>query len=170
MDQEQFESLYLRWETPLYNAVYRWLWRESEAQDVVQEAFVRFWEARERVRSDGVKGWLFRTALNLAANRLRRRRILQWVGLEDGLFAAAAGGAPGVALAARERELAVRKAVMSLPEKHRRVLVLFRFGEMSQKEIAATLNIPEGTVASRHRQGAALLKRKLESMGVAYER
>jgi len=165
VDQEQFETLYRQWEKALYNAVYRWVWQEDEAMDIVQEAFVRLWASRRRVTGDNAKPYLFRIGMNLAASRLRRRRLWRWTGLD--------AAAPAIAepaetdLAARERQTLVRQAVLALPEKHRRALVLQRFGDMSQRDIARALDIPEGTVASRCHTALNLLKKQLSRLGAA---
>ena len=45
-DEKKLETFYARLEKPVYNVVYRWLWREEDARDVVQEAFVRLWRMR----------------------------------------------------------------------------------------------------------------------------
>ena len=74
VDDASWDELYRALEKPLYNVVYRWLWDRMESQDVVQEAFLRCWRARDRIRAEGFKVFVFRTALNLAANRRRRKK------------------------------------------------------------------------------------------------
>ena len=68
-DQRQWLDYYHTLEKPLYNTVYRWLWDAAESQDVVQEAFLRCWQRRDRIDPDGFKPLVFRIALNLASNR-----------------------------------------------------------------------------------------------------
>src|SRR5688572_17326387 len=50
LDEATFEALYLRLERALYNAAYRYVWHTEDAHDVVQEAFVKIWDARARIR------------------------------------------------------------------------------------------------------------------------
>ena len=69
------EALYVRLEGPLYNVAYRYVWDAAEAQDIVQEAFVRLWRARDRVRMQTVEALVYRIALNLARNRRRWLRL-----------------------------------------------------------------------------------------------
>ena len=76
-------SLYRALEKPLYNVVYRWLWDRTESQDVVQEAFLRCWRARDRIRAETFKAFVFRTALNLAANRRRRNKLWRLVSFDS---------------------------------------------------------------------------------------
>src|SRR5580693_3034897 len=76
------EELYERMEKPMFNVVVRRLWDPHEAQDVVQEVFLRLWRNRRRVRGETVTAWLYRSALNLASNRRRVGRLRRWVGVE----------------------------------------------------------------------------------------
>jgi RNA polymerase sigma-70 factor (ECF subfamily) len=160
LNRETFEDLYRRLETPLYNTVYRWVWREQDALDLVQEAFLKLWAVRERVNACEAKPYLFRIALNLAANRRRTMRLWQMVGVE-----AATRDQPSHEgeLLKKESERRVRRALDQLPEKQRKVILLARFGEMKYKEIGALLKIPEGTVASRYHKAIAHLKKTLNA-------
>jgi|SRR5581483_4365627 len=140
------EELYGKMEKPLFNVVYRRLWDAQEAQDVVQEVFLRLWRHRHAVRQSGVQAWLYRSALNLASNRRRFERLRRLAGLE------AAGGVASQSpsdLETHQRETRVRKAVDALPEKLRRALLLTEFAEMGHAEVGKILGIPAGTVASR---------------------
>ncbi len=160
MDQETFEALYLQEERALYNTVYRWVWNEAEAADLIQEAFARLWDRRDQVEPASAKAYVYRTALNLAASRLRWQRLRQWTGL-DGLRA---GRSPEAALLAEERERRVRAAIEALPDKLRRVMILVRFATMSYREIAEVLGIPEGTVGSRYNKGLTRLANELADL------
>jgi RNA polymerase sigma factor (sigma-70 family) len=145
---ERLEALYASLEKPMFNVVYRWLWDRNEARDVVQDAFVRVWQGRARVRLETIQPLLFRTAVNLAANRRRARRLRAWVGLGEAEDAASEGDPEGE-LGRRQREQKVRRAVEALPEKLRQVVLLCELSGLSNGEVAQVLRIPEGTVASR---------------------
>lgn len=157
MNQECFETLYLELEKPLYNTVFRWVWREDEAMDLVQEAFVRLWAVRHKVRQDEAKAYVFKIALNLAARKRRSAKLWKWTGLE-GLVSS---DSQDRELIESEREKAVRTAVENLPLKIRKVVVLVRFAQMSYKEIGTLLRIPSGTVGSRYHKGIQLLEQQL---------
>ena len=60
LDEATFEALYVRLERPLYNAAYRYVWHADDAHDVVQEAFVKIWDARARIRADGAEAYVWR--------------------------------------------------------------------------------------------------------------
>lgn len=161
LDQEAFDGLYQRLERPLYNVVYRRLWHVQDSHDVVQEAFVRLWSMRARVRLETVQPLVWRIALNLATTRARRRRLWGWWSRsEDGLEGLADPAAEADArLADHERVLHVRAAVESLPEKLRDVVMLCEFSGLSYAEVGSVLDIPPGTVGSRRHAGLAALRR-----------
>lgn len=163
LDAEALERLYLRLERPMYNVVYRWLWDPQDAQETVQDAFLRVWRRRDDVRLGTVEPLLYRTALNLAANRLRARRLRRWFLGPTVEEAEPASRGPDAETQAvqRERLAAVRRAVETLPDRLRRVLMLCELAELSYEQVAATLSIPAGTVASRRHEALGRLRREL---------
>jgi len=160
LDQENYEALYQQEEKPLYNTVYRWVWDQEEALDLVQEAFVRLWRTRHKVDLNTARPLVYRIALNLASNRLRSRKLWSWTGLGD--FFSSRN--PERELLCDERERKVRQAVEGLPEKIRKVVILVRFADMSYKQIGELLNIPQGTVGSRYNRGIQLLETELKDL------
>src|SRR4051812_20967438 len=82
LDHASLEALFVRLEKPVFNVVYRWLWNAEDARDVTQEAFMKLWGARARVDLATVEPLLFRAALNLAATRLRSRKLWRFLTLE----------------------------------------------------------------------------------------
>jgi len=161
LDRPALEALYARLETPVYNVVYRWLWNPDDASDVVQEAFVRLWKMRARVRVDTVEPLVFRIALNLASNRRRARRLWRWVSLEPEREPNEGAPRPDEPIEARQRRALVRAAIDALPERYRRVIVMCELSELSYAEVAAALDLPAGTVASRRHKAMELLRRHL---------
>jgi RNA polymerase sigma-70 factor (ECF subfamily) len=170
MRETDLERLYARMEKPLYNVVFRWTWQAEEAQDIVQEAFVRLWRMRERVDMKTVEPLVYRIALNLASSRKRSARLWRWVSLE----ALRESGTPATsaeeALAADEQRRLVRAALDALPEDLRRVVMLCEYSELSYDEIAAALSIPAGTVGSRRNRALRRLEKQLSKEIGAGER
>lgn len=161
MSPEQFETLYNQLEKKLFNCAYRWVWNRDEAIDLVQEAFMKLWQKRKRIAPDAAQAYAFKTVINLASNRLRWKKVWDWVGLD------------GVQLlskqddyARKQQEYLLKKHILELPEKMRQVLILHRFGELGYREISNLLGIPEGTVASRNHEALKLLKRDMEKANV----
>lgn len=165
LDRAALERLYVEMEARLVNVVYRWVWDMDAARDVVQDAFVRLWDARERVRLQTVEAYLYRIALNGAAKRRRWHKVRGFVGLEA-VRARASDDVPAdIALLGSERAARVRAAVEALPEKHRRVVMLCELAELSYAEVAAILGVAEGTVASRRHHALRRLRAALADEG-----
>lgn len=166
---ERFEELCL----PCLDAVFRMARRlardQSEADDLVQETYVRAFGAFERfeLREHGVKPWLLRilhNAFYTQRGKTRRQPAL----LDDIDFDKFAGkpvdgnGVGGIANIdwdAIDEDL--KRAVDSLPEEYRVVLLLWSFEDMSYKEIAQVCDCPTGTVMSRLSRARHLLGQSL---------
>jgi len=161
LDEPALEVLYVRLEKPLYNVVYRWVWDSGEATDIVQEAFVRLWGMRGRVRLETVDALVYKIALNLASKRKRAQRTWGWIPFEGWMGRSRESSADD-AMAANERERAVREAVDALPEPLRAVVTLCAFSEMSYAQVAEVLDIPAGTVGSRRNKAIEQLRAALE--------
>ena len=136
---------------------------DAAAQDLVQEVFLRVWTRAEQWGGRGTfKAWLYRIATNLAFNHLRsvRRRREQplsvpneWDDEEEDSIPAwlidASALDPDAALELGERRERLRRLVERLPEEKREVFHLVHEMEMSMRDAADELGIPEGTVKSR---------------------
>jgi len=170
LDQNEIEELYEQLEKPVYNVVYRWMWDSEDARDIVQETFIRLWRIRRNVQPETVQPLIYRIAVNLAANRRRSKKIRRWVTLESLREVQSNSNHSGVKFEINERDRIVRQAVNALPEHLRRVVLLSEFSELTYEEIAQSLGIPSGTVASRKNKALQLLHRKLAYiMGDGYE-
>lgn len=146
---DRFEGLFEQFYRPLFGLVYRVLGDPAEAEETLQEAFLRLSASAILTRPDDeVAAWLRRVCLNLSFNRLRDRRRsrerLERVGrLELGERRDA--GDPAGALVRQEDQERVRRALAGLPERQRACLVL-RHSGYGYAEIAATLGIALGSV------------------------
>jgi RNA polymerase sigma-70 factor (ECF subfamily) len=120
-----------------------------DVDDIVQEVFL---VAKRRLRTFTGEGrvttWLFRTTANITATARRQRRLATWLGRAEaerpGLGADAP--LPGEALEQRQQAELVYRALDGLPERLRRVLILFEMEELSTQEISALMNARDGTV------------------------
>lgn len=155
-------ACYRRLETPLYNALYRWLWQAQDCQDLIHDAFVRVWDRRRQVDAARVDALVWSTALNLARNRLRWRALWRSGEIDPGL----GGGEDAFDVATRhEQDRRLRAALRRLPKASRDVVILSEFGGLGVAEIAAMLGIPAGTVGSRKHAALARLREWLGGSG-----
>ena len=162
-DEATLERLYLRMERRLYNVVYRWVWSRHDAQEIIQETFLRLWDMRARVELNTVEPLTYRIALNLVRKRARRKKLLEWVGLVEHEVVVDARPNMDLMMECEERDQRVRDAVEALPSKYRDVILLCEFSEMTHAEIAAALGIKEGTVASRRHEAKSRLQSALNT-------
>lgn len=151
--EDALYASYRRLERPLYNVLYRQLWQAEDCQDVIHDTYMRLWERRARVDEATLDPLVWTTALNLARNRLRWRRLWRHAPLEEAAELPLAGDTEDF-LATRR----LRAALRELPPASRDVLLLSHFSELRGAEIADVLGIPAGTVASRKHHAMERLK------------
>jgi RNA polymerase sigma-70 factor (sigma-E family) len=142
----------------LYGACYRRLVTRlypvtgdlTEAEDVVQEAFIRALTWPRRFREvDSPEAWLFRVAVNVARTRLRRRTVLARLLLRT--------GAPGVVPDPSPDHVALMAALRRLPIGQRYAVALHYLADLPIEQVAGTLGVSVGTVKSRLSRGRAAL-------------
>ena len=134
----------------------RWLiGNDHDAEDIVQESFLRAFAAADDFRGQDPRPWLLAIVRNTTLNLMRKRRADRAVAWRDEM------PEPVSVDIDPERRLQIRKAIASLPEDYRETLVLREFDGLSYKEIAAVTNTPLGTVMSRLSRARALLLEQL---------
>ena len=144
------------------NVIYRMCGDAQIAEDAAQETFIQAWLHLSSYRlHTSLRNWLYRIAVNAATDLLRKEKRILPNALEDLQLKDPQLG-PEALYFQEERTALVQKAVLSLPEASRAVLVLREYEGMSYHEIADALDIPVGTVMSRLNYARKLLKDKLE--------
>src|SRR4051794_33229881 len=130
-DTESFNQLVRRWERPIFSLAYRTLGREEDARDVTQETFLRAFPALPGVKRDAkFSSWLYRIALNLCRDWMRRDRRAPMVDVPEGVeiheLAADKHEVASVEELASRAELsgAVREAMDKLPDEQRTAIIL----------------------------------------------
>ncbi|HPF34335.1 MAG TPA: sigma-70 family RNA polymerase sigma factor [Candidatus Krumholzibacteria bacterium] len=149
-EESAFRLLVERWERPIHAYFWRMTGDGDEARDLAQDVFIKVHAHAGNYRPEGkFKSWLFRIAGNRARSWARRRKIVDWVRF-DGFQHDRATNArlPDAALQSEQTGALVRAAVASLPPRQREALVLRRYHEMSQREIADAMDVSEGAVES----------------------
>lgn len=127
----------------------------AEAEDLVQETYVRAMRALSRLREGSdLKAWLFTILRNVWLNQATRRRVgPQFVGIEDCYGIADAIGEPSKdahdTYVSKMETRRVQDAIQKLPMEFREIIVLREYEELSYREIASVLECPAGTVMSR---------------------
>jgi RNA polymerase sigma-70 factor (ECF subfamily) len=171
-DAESFNQLILRWERPIYALAYRTIGREEDARDVCQETFLRAFRALPGFRGQAkFSSWLYRIALNLCRDWIRRERRSPLVQASDDAdlveMAAAGDAVESIEELAARRDLAahVERAMAKLPEEQRTAIVLKEYHGLTFQEIADLAGCPLSTVKTRLYQGLTVLRRELAKSG-----
>jgi RNA polymerase sigma-70 factor (ECF subfamily) len=167
-DAESFNQLILRWERPIYALAYRTIGREEDARDVCQETFLRAFRALPGFRGQAkFSSWLYRIALNLCRDWIRRERRTGFVqppedtDLMD-LIAAEEPSESIEDLVARKDQIrAIERVMARLPEEQRTAIVLKEYHGLTFQEIADLMGCPLSTVKTRLYQGLSVLRREL---------
>ena len=129
----------------------------EEAEDVVQETFIRVFNKINTFKEQsGLYTWIYAIAINLSRDRIRIRQDIlelkdEWIGNED---------VESQVEMNIDREL-LRKEIFTMNSLYREILVLFYFEELSIKEISNLLNEKEGTIKSKLFRGRNILKESL---------
>jgi RNA polymerase sigma-70 factor (ECF subfamily) len=142
----------------------------SEAEDLVQETYVRALGAMGRLRPESnVKSWLFTILRNIWLNQLRQRRTAPQIvemdveGINAGIGTKTADDDPYALYVSTLERNQVREAIQQLPAEAREIILLREFEELSYQEIATILDCPAGTVMSRLARARAKLRALLSA-------
>jgi len=173
-DQAQFELMAMPFMDQLYSHALRLTHNTSDAEDLVQETYLKGYRAFEKFEEGtNLRAWLFRILTNSYINHYRKKqRSFEEEDLEDledmylyrrlsdtatGSFGMSAEDMLFENLTAEE----VKDAVEALPTRYREAVLLSDVHGFSYKEIAEILDIPQGTVMSRLHRGRAKLQKEL---------
>jgi len=175
-DVEALEQLVDLYAARLHGFVFRMTGRVDDAEELVQEVFVRLVKSIHAYEEDGrFEAWLFRIAANLVRDQARRGRRSPIVGHldegwneEDGhhqdvrtpLLAAQDGPDRGLVLT--EEITRLQTALDTLPVEEREVVMLRHYTDLSFAEIAALMGTPLGTALARSHRGLAKLRKIME--------
>lgn len=160
-DMVAFSALVDRYRNRLMNVIGRMLNSSEEAEDIVQETFLRVYQHRDSFDfKHCFSTWLYTIALNLARNELRKKKKYRFVDIFD--------------MQNKEMETAVEAkipsnlgpvleaAINQLPEKYKTAFILRDIEEMPYDEVARVLSVPLGTVKSRVNRARSILRDKLK--------
>jgi len=161
-DLDAFNELVNLYKGKLFTMLVRMVHSESEAEDLLQETFVRVWEHRRNFDDRYCfSTWVYTIAMNLGKNELRKRRKVRFLSLFDkennpieveDKQAEHSGGL----------SVLIDRAVQKLPARYREAFELRDLQELSYDEIGNVLGVPVGTVKSRVNRARNLLKDELK--------
>ena len=159
LDEVEFDEFFSASYHRVCRQVYAMIGNVDEAQECTQEAFAKAWAHRRTL--DDTKhpeAWVRTVAHRLAVSRWRKVQR-SWRQPDRAMSSAPVSAPPG------EASVVVVAALKRLPEDQRRVIVMHHLADLSVREIAAELALPEGTVKARLSRGRVALRTLLEEAG-----
>lgn len=173
-DEGAFETLYRRYEKPVFSFIYRMVLSAADAEDLCQETFLKVVRAKKKYRASAkFKTWLFNIALNLCRDRVRRMKFRSHLSLNSPAFSqdseenkkqqsiCDSSSDPTKNAQADEMKALVQQAFTTLPEQQRTVVILRQYHDMKFSEIADIMNCPLGTAKSLNHRGREKLMKAL---------
>ena len=165
-----FDTLFQRYQAPLYTFILRMLGDPVGAKDMLQETFIRVWERRDQYREIAqFSTWLYTIAANLVRSELRKRKLRRWIPLghtsddqpeidppDDSIGPEELANSSGL-------RVKINSALQKLPREFREAVILRDINDLSYEEIALSLNVPVGTVKSRVNRGRQRLQTLLRA-------
>ena len=151
-DESAFSEIVRRYQEKVYWVARRFVNDHDDADDIVQEVFIKAYDALKEFRSEsGLFTWLYRIAVNMSLNSVRRKRVREFLQLDD-LFDQEESheSRPDEVLERSEHRTLVEEAVGQLPEKQRAVFVLRYYEELSYEDIAAILKTSVGGLKANY--------------------
>lgn len=178
-DQADFESDAMQYAPQLYSAALRMTRNPADAEDVVQETFLKAYRAYDSfTEGTNLKAWLYRILTNTYINKYRKKQRrpneVELGELQDFYLYKRLGEHSGAQVSAESEALDlfvdedIIEALESLPENFRLPVLYADVEGFSYKEIAEILDVPIGTVMSRLHRGRKALQRKLWNLAVEH--
>ncbi|MBN2008414.1 sigma-70 family RNA polymerase sigma factor [candidate division KSB1 bacterium] len=170
-DVYAFDLIVKRYKNQLLNYIYRFLGNSEEAEDLVQETFLRVYRNRNAYQKIAkFSTWIYTIAGNLAKTELRKRKRRKFFSITDlgyddkdyDILDEAFN--PEKSVDSNIKEEIIHNEIQSLSPKFREVILLRDVQELSYEEISQIVDIPLGTVKSRVNRGRLKLQEKLKHL------
>lgn len=149
-DYKRIEEALKLYGDSLMRVAFTYTQNMSDAQDMVQEAFLRYIEkSPDFISREHEKAWLIRVTINICKNYIASAYRKNYAQLDESITVS------------DSYNIGLSDAIKALPHKYRIVIHLYYYEGYSQKEIAKIINLTESAVATRLQRGRSLLKKKI---------
>ena len=173
-DRNLYRKLVERYQPMVFRTAMGFLHNKEDADDLTQDVFLQTYQTLSVFKGEATfSTWIYRITVNAALNRVRKssknqflQRLENVFGFDKGKANSIATGeseSPEILLIQAERNNWVEKALNSLPEKQRTAIVLSKYDDLSQKEIAEIMETTEGAVEALIQRAKVNLRQKLSS-------
>lgn len=169
-DQKAYEALVKRYQRGIYNLIYQMVKNREETEDLVQETFIKAFNALESYNDKyAFSTWLYKIAYNNCIDSIRKRKLKTYpldkpIRTKEGEVKQEIkddSSSPEKDFLFSERKKQIQESIDQLPPRYKRVIELRHKDEKSYEEIAEMLAIPLGTVKARIFRAREMLKKKL---------
>ena len=150
--RDAFNALVRRYQTKIYWVIRRLIGDADDAEDVAQDVFIRAYNAIGEFRGDSqFFTWLYKIAMNLGLNHLRKKKLRTFFKLDDlGDIHDEQSESPHQELEKEEMRGRIKRAIDSLPEKQKAVFILRFYDELTYEEIAAVMRKSTGGMKANY--------------------
>jgi RNA polymerase sigma-70 factor (ECF subfamily) len=171
-DKDKFRLLIEKYQEMVFRTVMGFVHNKEDADDLTQEIFIQVYQSLERFKGNSAfSTWLYRIAINASLNKIRRSPLKIIFQRFDATPdekknqgpAKDSGEDPEDILIRQEQAEWVKRALDTLPENQRTAIVLSKYDDLPQKEIAQIMNISEGAVESLLQRAKNNLRKKLSA-------
>ena len=169
-DELAYVELVNRYRDRLMNFIYRYVGTRQEAEDIVQDTFVKLFQKKDYYRPiSEFSTWIFTIASNLAKTELRKRKrrkvsYLSQLGMEEKDFDIPVEDTTDEEMVGEYTESQIQNAIQSLQLHFRTALILRDIEELSYEEISKILDVPLGTIKSRINRARLQLQEMLKQV------
>ena len=163
-DKAAFAALVGRHSRKFYAAAFRLVLRQEDAEDVVQDAFIKLWDGRaawQEGKSAKFTTWFYRIVVNQSLDHIAKRKDGRKRELSDDMVSGEE--AADNVLWAKQQDYAVAGALAELPERQRTAITLFYKEELSQKETADIMGLTPKAVESLIGRAKQTLKERIKA-------
>jgi RNA polymerase sigma factor (sigma-70 family) len=165
-----FKVLVETYKDRMYNTVLGFVQNTADAEDVVQDVFIKVYESFHQYKAEAALGtWIYRIAVTQSLDFIRRKNrkkrsgiLLSWIGAGEREEAEPKEfDHPGIVVENKERAAHLFRAIRQLPENQQTAFVLQKVEGLNQKDIAGIMNIKEGAVESLLSRAKGNLRKQL---------
>jgi len=167
-DRKAFEQVYLEFYDVLFHLSLQYLQEETLAEEVVQDAFMKLWEARKKLKDDSnIKNYLYTITKNNCLSHLRKEQVIQnntkdFRYLEMQFNYEALTSLPDNYIQFEELKEKIEQAIDVLPDEIKEVFIMNRFEELKYREIAEKLDLSVKTIEARMSKALVVLRKELK--------
>ncbi len=173
-DRAAYTRLVEKWHSKIYRFAFRFFADEDEAHDITQKTFIKTYQSVNTLENpEKFSSWIYRIANNLCLDELKRAGRRKSTSLEAYMEQSAVlegdVALPDADLQNKELGHILQKALLTLPDEQRTVIILKEYEGLKFREIADILEEPESTVKSRLYYGLKSTKRVLKNWNIKHE-